>query len=217
MKLDQTKLVPNANADDYYLRMYEGIPDSCKTGFVGYVGNSSNPDIEIKIEIDDQYMFDNNMISCCLYIDIDNYSKSLIVMTSAFFNEVRNDDINFLGTIWHEIGHFHTMHYFNTKRSENGSTNQTRLDYFNRREIMPEEKVADLFALYYTSKEEFVEHFNFMIKRRRENTWEDRATNDRAVAELARRKRFVNEMDCSEDNIRKMICELCGQISFEKV
>lgn len=217
MKIDQSKLLPNAHADQYFIRIYDDVPDKCKKGFVGFVGNCSNPDIDIRIEIDDKYMYEHNMLSCCLWLDLDDYSKSIIVMTSSFFDEIRNRPEDLYGTIWHEIGHFHTMHYFDTKRSESGSAQKARDEYFRRREIMPEEKVADLFALYYTNIEDIVEHMNFMIRRRRSNVYEDRDVNDRAVAEIARRKRFLREIDSSEESLRKLLCDLCGQSSFEEL
>lgn len=215
MKLDQSKLLPNAHVDEYFLRIFDDVPLKCKTGFVGYVGNSTNPDIHIEIEIDDKYMYEHNLLSCCLWINLDDYPKSIIVMTSSFFDEIRNSKAILYGTIWHEIGHFHTMRYFNTERTENGSTNKTREEYFKQREIMPEEKTADLFALYYTSLDDMVQHMNFMIKRRRSNIYENRDVNDRAVAELARRKRFLREIDASEENIRKMLCDLCCHAPFD--
>ena len=214
--LDQSLLTPNAKADDYYLRIYSDVPEHCKNGFVGYIGSFSNPEIEIKIEIDDKYMFEGRMLSCCFCLFPDDYPKSLIVMTSKYFEEFRsNPTLEFV--IWHEIGHFHTMHYFDTKRDEQGSTQKARTEYFNRREIMPEEKAADLFAVYYTSQEDAIQFFNYSIKRRRENLYEDRDINDKAVAELARRKRFIREIDCCDENIRTLLCELCGQSSFEQL
>lgn len=108
MKLDQTKLTPNAHIDEYFLRIFDDVPAKCQTGYVGFVGNSTNPDIDILIEIDDKYMYEANMASCCLWINVDNFSKSIIVMTSTFFDAVRNNKADLYGTIWHEIGHFHS-------------------------------------------------------------------------------------------------------------
>ena len=117
--------------------------------------------------------------------------------------------------VWHEIGHFHTKHYFNTIHDENGSAQRIRTDYLERGEIMPDEKVADLFALYYTSKEDAIEFLNYSIKRRRSMTWEPPEINAKAVRELCLRKRFIREVDDTDDNIRIAICKLCGIEDFE--
>ena len=125
-----------------------------------------------RVLIDNQYMFERRMISCCISLDFNNYQKNtLIVMTSRYFDEFRKTP-DLLPTIWHEIGHFHTMHYFDTHRDERGSVLQVRTNYCHQREIMPEEKVADLFALYYTSQEDMLRWFDYLIKRRRKNTYE---------------------------------------------
>ena len=139
-EFDLSQCIPNASLDEYYLTIYSGIPDRCNNGFVGRIGNTSNTDIFIEIEIDNIWMFENNQVSCCFWGNPDNFYKSRILMTARYFDEFRkNEFLKFV--VWHEIGHFHTLHYFKTVLNENGSAQKARNEYFERGEIMPEEKV----------------------------------------------------------------------------
>lgn len=214
--MKKINLIPNTTINDYQLIVYEDVPKNCTTGFVGCVENASNKDLFIEIEIDNKYMFESKNLKCCFWANPDNYLHSEIIMTSSFFEEFRNKDfLKFV--VWHEIGHFHTLHYFDTVFDTNGSAQKTRTEYLEKGEIMPEEKVADLFALYYTSKEYAVNFLKYMIKKRRENTAEPVEINTKAVRELCLRKRFLSEFDDSEENIKQAICDLCGIIEFDLI
>ena len=50
--VNRASLLPNTGIDDYYLWIYPDVPERCTTGFVGFVGSNTNPDIKIRIEID---------------------------------------------------------------------------------------------------------------------------------------------------------------------
>ena len=47
----KSSLLPGTGIDDYYLWIYPDVPERCTTGFVGFVGSNTNPDIKIRIEI----------------------------------------------------------------------------------------------------------------------------------------------------------------------
>lgn len=214
MVVDYSKCITKANPDDYYLQIYSDIPQDVRVGFIGYVSNTSNLKMKVNIEIDDKYMIESKMLSATFLMNTSHYENSCeIVLTSNYFSNIR-DSMLLDCMIWHEIGHYHTNRYFPYVPDERGSLQYIRNEYAVRREIMPNEKVADLFAVYYTSKDDMIEFLNFAIKRRRANVLEDRYVNDKAVAELSRRRRFIRECDCSDENIRKMICELCGVDDF---
>ena len=116
----KASLIPNAGIDDYYLYIYPDVPARCTHGFVGFVGNKSNPDIEIKLEIDHAWMAEHNYVTIAFWADTDNYHKSEVVMTPRYFDEFRNNPwMQF--ELWHEIGHYHTLHYFDTPHNEKGS------------------------------------------------------------------------------------------------
>lgn len=208
-------LLPEASIDDYYFVPYEGVPEMCTTGFVGAIRNGSNPKINIEIEIDNKYMFENRQFSCCFYLNQENYFESVIVMTSQYYQEFRKNP-NLLPVIWHEAGHYHTMHYF-TNRLDESFASAARKQSIKNKEIAPEEKVADLFAVYYTSKEQVITFLNESIRRRRNNVNEPAETNDLAVMELCTRKRFISGIDASDESVRSMIAELCGVSDFYKV
>lgn len=209
---DFKKLNPSASIDEYYFAHYTDVPDVCLEGFVGYIGNSSNPNVKIEIEVDNQYMYENRQVSCCFYRNLNKYNESVIVMTSEFYSEFRSNSI-LMPVVWHEIGHFHTIRYF-LDRMQDGSATKERKKSINNNELSPEEQVADLFAVYYTSKDDVIEFLNYMIKRRRNKIDEPVEIKDLAIAELCRRKRLIREFDCSEENIRKTIAKLCGKEDF---
>lgn len=211
----KASLLPNAGIDDYYLFIYPDVPDRCTKGFVGYVGNKSNPEINIRIEIDHQWMFEHNYVALAFWANVEKYHESEIVMTPRYFDEFRrNPFLQF--ELWHEIGHYHTLHYFNTAHNENGSADAERNEYFDRGDIMPDEKAADIFGLYYTSKELALKALSYSIERRRSYTWEKRETTEKAIQEFIRRKRILREID-SDEKAREMLCQLCHKENYLEI
>lgn len=211
----KSSLLPNTGIDDYYLWIYPDVPERCTKGFVGYVGSNTNPDIKIKIEIDHQWMFENNYVTLAFWANVDNYKESEIVMTPRYFDDFRkNPYLRF--DLWHEIGHYHTLHYFDSPHNEKGSANAARIEYFERGEIMPEEKAADIFGLYYTSKDDAIKALSESIRRRRTYTWEPQETTQRAVEEFRRRKRFLRDLD-TDEKAREALCKLCGKQNYLEI
>ncbi len=211
----QSSLLPGTGIDDYYLFIYPDVPERCTTGFVGFVGSNTNPDIKIRIEIDHQWMFDHNYATLALCVDIDKHSDSIIVMTPRYFQEFRRTPyLQF--DLWHEVGHYHTLHYFNTPFNEKGSANATRIECFERGEIMPEEKAADIFGLYYTSKEYAIKALSESIRRRRTYTWEDPEITRCAVEEFRRRKQLLRDLD-TDEKIREALCHLFGKKNYLEI
>lgn len=208
-------LIPKAGIDDYYLCIYSDVPEYCTKGFVGYIGNRSNPDVKIRIEIDYPWMVEHNYASIAFWVNEKTYHESIIVMTPRYFDEFRkNAFLQF--ALWHEIGHYHTMHYFNTPHDEKGSANATRIEYTECGKIMPDEVAADVFALYYTSRELALKAFSCAIERRHTYTWEEREVTERAIKEFIRRKRILRELD-SDEKVREMLCQLCGKNDFWEI
>jgi len=209
-------VINGTNIDEYYYYPYPDVPQHCREGFVARVGNSTNKSIDIELEINDSTMRELNFTSCCFMFNTEEYTKSSIVMTSSYYSEyLKNPECVF--AIWHEVGHFHTYRYFEETHDEKGSTKAKRIEYYNNGEIMPEEKVADLFALYYTSKETAVKYLKYMIKRRRERVIESEDNKFIAVKELCMRRRFIENFPSDEERIRAAIAELCGKTHFYEV
>lgn len=208
-------LLPNAGIDDYYLFIYPDVPLRCTNGFVGFVGNKSNPDVKIRLEIDLPWMVDHNYASIAFWVNEETYYESRIVMTPRYFEEFRkNPFLKF--EVWHEIGHYHTLHCFNTIFNENGSANAARVEYLESGEVMPEEKAADLFGLYYTSREDALKALSYSIERRRAYTWDTQESEEKAVKEFIRRKRILREID-SDEKAREMLCKLCGKDNYLEI
>jgi hypothetical protein len=211
----QASLLPNAGIDDYYLCIYPDVPERCIKGIVGFVGNDSNPDIKIRIEIDHDWMTEHNYVSIAFWTNEKKYHESVVVMTPRYFDEFRkNPWLEF--DLWHEIGHYHTLHYFDTPFNKKGSANATRVKYWERDEVMPEERAADIFGLYYTSREFALKTLSYAIERRHNYTWEPRETTEGAIQEFIRRKRILREID-SDEKAREMLCQLCGKDNYLEI
>ena len=211
----QASYIPNAGINDYYLYIYPDVPEQCTTGFVGYVGNQSNPDIRIDIEIDFSWMVENHYLTLAFWANPDEYNRSRIIMTPRFFDEFRRTPfLQF--ALWHEVGHYHTIHYFDTLYNENGSANDIRIQYFEQGEILPDEKAADVFGLYYTSKEYAIQALSDLIRRRRSYTWEPQEITQKAVEEFRRRKRYLRDLD-TEEKAQEALCYLCGKTNYLEI
>lgn len=211
---DPTKCIPNTNINDYFIFIFPDVPENCKGGKTGYVGNHSNKELKLYIEIDDDFMYQRKYRTVCFCCDCENYSQSSIVMTSSFWQAMKDNRFLYV-SIWHEVGHFHTTRYFNT-RFDGKSAQKYRDEFLNRKEIMPEEKAADLFALYYTSKEDVIKDLNWLIKARRARAWEPDEIKMKAVYELGQRKRFLSSFN-NEEEIQDELRRLCGVTEFESI
>lgn len=208
------KYIPDAKLDEYFLHIFPDVPEKCTGGFIGFVGNHSNEKIHIDVEIDDAFMAERNYRTICLWINSKNYLNSGIVLTSSFWAAMKENA--FLeASLWHEVGHFHTARYFQTP-FEGTSSNKYRMDLFNKGEIMPEEKAADLIAMYYTSKDTIVSEINWMMKTRKAMYWEPEELNMRAIYEMGRRKRYLSGI-ADEKELRDQLCTLCGVEDFQKL
>lgn len=212
MNQSNLKCVPKAGIDDYFLYIYPDVPENCTNGFVGYVGNSSNKNLKIMIEIDHQWMIENNFVTMALCIDRDDYNKATIVMSPRYFDMFRKTPF-LLFELWHEVGHYHTNHYFNTQYNDKGSCNTTRLEYYKRGEVMPEERAADIFGLYYSSKKFAIKSLCEAINRRRTYTWEPKEITEIAIEEFKLRKKLLNGLD-TDESIRRVLCQLCNKTNF---
>lgn len=211
---DPTKCIPNANINDYYIRIFSDVPENCTGGIIGYIGNQSNADLRLNIEIDDAFMRERNYRTICFCFDCENYAQSSIVLTSSFWKALEENEYLY-ASVWHEVGHFHTTRYFRTQ-FEGKSAQKYRDEFLNKGEIMPEEKAADLFSLYYTSKETAVMDMNWLIKARKAREWEPEELKMRAVYEFGRRKRYLNSFNSVED-VQDELCRLCGVAEFESI
>ena len=202
------KYNPHADPGKYYLIWYNDIPPNCSTGYVGIILNDANPNIKINIEIDDEWMLNNNYRTVALYVDEDHFEdKSTIVLTSNFFKLMMEEEF-LCASLWHEIGHFHTMHYFNTPYFGSSSF-EYRMKCFERGLVTKEEQVADLFSVYYSSKEDFLKDIQWLIRTRYSNPYEKEERKIAAVNEMRMRRKLIKDLEESDSIIEKKMCELC--------
>lgn len=217
MNNNAKRMMPNASIEQYYHYWLQNIPEKCDRGIVGYVRNYENPEIKITIEIDDRFMNERNHPNMCFCFEEKSYvSESEIVMTSDFFNHIYNNKALLAG-LWHEIGHFHTLHYFDYKGHQNKekkSINDYRNKLYESKKVAEEEYAADLFSVYYTSKEEWLQFIRFMIRRRYNMEWD--VNRFMAVNEMRDRRELINKIN-TEETIKEELCRLCGIEEFSSI
>lgn len=214
LKFDPTKCNPNAKIGEYFIYIYHDVPENCTGGYIGFIGNHANENLCIRIKIDNDFMKERNHRFVCLLFDENHYSEAEIVITSAFWH-AWNEHPFLDAAVLHEIGHYHTTRYFQSVFIGN-STQKRREEFLSKGEIMPEETAADLFALYYTSKEIVTDEINWFIKSRKSLTWEPADKNTKAVYEMGRRKRYVNSFN-TEEEIKEALCKLCNVDVFDDI
>lgn len=206
---------PKGGIDDYYLYIYPDVPDRCEKGFVGYIGNSKDLNLKIELEIDTEWMIEHNQISLVFTYDRNDPSKATLVMTARFFDTLRRTPCLEFG-LWHEVGHYHTLRYFDYAADENGSTQKARAKYLEQGEVAPAEVAADIFALYYTSKDVAIEYLSESIRIRRTYTWEPPERTQIAIEEFRLRKRILRDLD-TDEKARDALCKLCKIKSFYRI
>lgn len=195
--------------DDYCFGLYNNIPKPCLRGTVGRFQNNSDSEINIDLIIANEYMQENNITGLHFFEDPDDVKNSQIVMDTEYFEKFR-DNFVWVCAFWHELGHFHTKRYFNFKRDKKGSAMEIRGKYIERGEIFPEEKAADLFALYYTSKEKMAIHFDLSIAEHLDDEGEVIPWHEMIVEELWLRKEYIKSVGDSKEDILKELCKVCG-------
>lgn len=211
--MKQSNLFPNASIEDYYLYWLKGITENCSQGVVGYIGNSTNDKLKIRVEIDDVFMEERNHPNLCFCFDFDDYiANCSIVMTSSFFHKLETDDCLICG-LWHEVGHFHTIHYFDTDFN-NKSTSLKRGKYYEQGKVMEEEQAADLFSVYYTSKESWIKHIRLLIRNRYNMEWDEKRFM--AVNEMRDRRKMIERIE-TEEQLQNKLCELCNISNFQNI
>ena len=105
------------------------------------------------------------------------------------------------------------MLYFNTQYNDKGSCNAARLEFYKRGEVMLEERAADIFGLYYSSKKFAIQALCEAIRKRRTYTWESKEIIEIAIEEFKRRKKLLNGLG-TDESIRKILCQLCNKTNF---
>lgn len=206
LEKDIKNWIPKGNFKEYYQYWFNGIPQDCNCGFVGAIKNAMDPDFKIMIEIDDQWMNQNNQRNCTLYIGEDYNTDGIIVITKEFFDECRKPNSDYIFFLWHEIGHYHTLHCF-----PEYTTNQSaiRRKYIEKGQIPPAEYAADLFGLYYCNEEIAVSALLKATRNRYKliNNGDDNALL--ACHELRQRRKAIKALHDNEQDILNEIMKTC--------
>ena len=205
--------IPHADIREYFQYWFTDIPEGCDKGFVGCVENTSNKDIRIRIEIDDQWMMERNQRNCTLYIGDDYFRDCIIVVTKEFFDSVRNDE-SVGAFLWHEVGHYHTNHYFPEYIGENYS--KLRRQYIEKGKVYPAEHVADLISVYYYGWEKTNDAL--LTATRKRHVLINDGDNNASLAwwELRTRRRMLSDMKTDQD-IETALCSILGASKVEDV
>lgn len=185
-----------ASEEEYYMYFLNNIPQN-PTGTVGYVKNWSNLSINVTIEVNDKFVEGEKSTTAVFYTDTENYiSNSGIIITNEVFNMLSMGPDFYKAIIWHEIGHFHTFNKYYDKYGKNVS--RTAIMAERKKRIMEgvvqdDEIEADLFAVKYCGKDDVVKMLNWMISKRKKQTWDENM--DFAVKEFLNRKRIIRHLE----------------------
>ena len=206
-KTDPRKWIPKGRFKDYYLFWYSNIPENCTSGAVGEIGNSSDPKTKVVIILDDQEMKTRRQRGNCLVIGKNYYESSVILIDQDYYDICKSGELNSFFGFWHEIGHYHTLHYFPDYALNMSSL---RRRYIEQAKIAPAEYVADLFGLYYSGEENTLAEFR---KRLRDRHKQMRFGDDNALLawhELRQRRQALIDLHDDETLIVNEIMRICG-------
>ena len=195
--------------DGYHIDFYQNTFLDSPNGVIAIVTNRSDSRIHFPIVVDDEQMKENGCSDCVYDGDHENILESAIFMESKFLKRLLSNK-PLLCALWHEIGHFHTFRYFENQHDQNGSIDKIRGEYIKRGEILPEEKAADLFALYKTSKEKMATHFDLSIEEHVDNKGKVIPKYEMTVREFKMRKEYIESIGDSKEDILKELCKVCG-------
>ena len=206
--------IPHADIREYFLSWFTDIPENCGKGFVGCVKNTTNKDIRIRIEIDDPWMTERHQRNCALYVSRHDYIRDcIIVVTKEFFESARNEESVF-SFLWHEVGHFHTNHYFPEYIGE--SYSKLRKHYIEMGKVYPAEYAADLMAVYYYGWEETNDALLTATRKRHSEIYKGDDNASLAWWELRTRRRMLSNMKTDQD-IESALCGIFGASKVEDI
>ncbi len=188
---------------EYYYMLLEQKPEEME-GVVGVICNDTNPNIRVAIEVDAEYLHEQNSLFPMLFTDPDNYLQECrIVLNRKMAENLYKQDPEVIYEIWHELGHFETMSeyvedYVNySSRKEQAYTADQYISIVSG-EVLPYEAVADDFALAYCGPEQALIAINGMIARVKKHP---KMMNDRGLLQdlLNRKKRVLAAMNQQAD------------------
>lgn len=160
----------NADRMEYYYMLLEEKPEQMQ-GVVGCIFNDTNPNIRVDLEVDPEYLHEQNSLFPMLYVDPENYYRGCrIILNSKMAESLYKQDPEIVFEIWHELGHYHTMseyveEYMNySSRKEQAYTADQYISIVSG-EVLPYEAAADDFAAAYCGPEQGIVALNGMIAR----------------------------------------------------
>lgn len=194
-------MMPKSNpADDYYVFCNENIDDDARI-----IGKLFNKDGNIYVEVWESDELINMTRHRMMFFEIDDkhyLTQCRIVMNSRFASLIETEPFLY-ATVWHEIGHFHTIPYMLDDSKK--EVPELRRDAIMAGEVMPEEQVADLFAAYSVGKEDTIKALRWLREDRKKSMPFDINT-ELATKEFNNRIRYLKNVD--EDKLLEKFYEV---------
>lgn len=184
-------MLPKANPlDDYYEELNETIDD--ETRLIGKVLNKTDDNMLIKVVVSDSIIRQSCHRAMFFEVNERQYLNGCrIIMSSDHEKNIRNNPFLF-SFIWHEVGHFHTIPYILDVSKL--SVPDQRFLYAIEGNVMPDEKVADLFAAYMMGKDNLIKAMK-LCREERKKTLPNNPTTELAAKEYTNRIRFIKEIE----------------------
>lgn len=186
MKNDTIDYSVKADISRYYYDIDLDAPKDLVEGVVGFVSNYSNPDILIRIVLDDEYTTQRFHQGNAVFQARSGYPHECRIYLSRQFYDSLNTKPYLFSIIWHEIGHFHTLqHFYDVPQNR----------YYKSSKVDPKELAADYFSLLYEEKNDVLEAFRYLI---RERNKKNDGNMQAAINELRNRREALRNIDVSD-------------------
>ena len=180
---------PRCNPENYYLLLKEPIFDENNEAIVG---NFYNADGSINVELYlSDYLISQSQHRFMYLECVHKYylTQSYIVISQAFYDELKVNDYLF-ALVWHEIGHFHSVPFILDENK--GAIPEQRKNAVLNGEVMIEEKIADLFAVYSCGKDNMIRALKWAREGRKKANY---INTEYAIREYNNRIRFIKEIN----------------------
>lgn len=186
-------MLPRCNPEDDYMVMVEQLVYNQNGEAV--VANVYNKDGSIKVEVflSDYLIKNSNHRFMYFSVDEKHYlTESYIVISSWFYEQLCQNEYLW-SLVWHEIGHFHSLPY--TLDTAEKQVSEQRSDAIKRGEVMLDEQIADLFAVWAVGKENMLKGLKWARKGLNDTFIYDEERKDLGLREYYNRIQLVKQLD----------------------
>lgn len=166
---------PKCNPIDDYMVFEEPIYNQYGEAVVANVFNKDGS-IKVEVFLSDYLIQNSNHRFMYFSADEKHYlTESYVVISSWFYEQLCQNEFLW-SLVWHEIGHFHSIPY--TLDTTEKDVPEQRYEAIKKGEVMLDEQIADLFAVWAAGKENMIKALK----------WSRRSFNDTFIWDEERKQ-----------------------------